>query len=152
MTLDDINPWWLAGVAAGAILIAAGVRLRRFGGAVQLERARELFRLQHERYEEHLLAAAAATGKPRGLRWVSTTITGDAVLARNNAQRIVALVPVVVQFEPEEGSEMENVPMAREPRVATALFTFHRGEWHTDGRIVFNMDPMRAIAHFKLMT
>jgi hypothetical protein len=150
--MDDINPWWLAGIAAVAIVIAAAVRLRRFGGAVQLERARELFRLQHERYEEHLLAAAVATGKPRGLRWVSACITGDAVLARNNAKRIVALVPVVVQFEPVEGSDMENVPMAKEPRVATALFSFHRGEWHTDGRIVFNLDPMQAIAHFGLKT
>ena len=150
--MDDINPWWLGGIAAMAILIAAGVMLRRFGGAVQLERARELFRLQHERYEEHLLAAAAATGKPRGLHWVSASITGDAVLARNKASRIVALVPVVVQFEPVEGSDMENVPMAKEPRVATALFSFHRGEWHTDGRIVFNLDPMRAIAHFGLQT
>lgn len=150
--MDDINPWWLAGITAGAILIAAGVMLRRFGGAVQLERARELFRLQHERYEEHLLEAAAATGKPRGLHWVSASITGDAVLARNNAKRIIALVPVVVQFEPVEGSDMENVPMAKEPRVATALFSFHRGEWHTDGRVVFNLDPMRAIAHFGLQT
>lgn len=148
--MDDIDPWWLAGITAVAILIAGAVWMRRFGRAVQIERARELFRLQHERYEEHLLAAAAATGKPRGLRWVNVIITGNATLARNASRRIVALVPVVVQFEPVEGSEMENVPMAKEPRVATALFAFHRGEWHTEGRVVFNLDPVQAIAHLGL--
>ncbi|MFO0806906.1 MAG: hypothetical protein U0791_27700 [Gemmataceae bacterium] len=148
--MDDINPWWLAGIAAMAILIAGAVWMRRFGLAVQVERARELFRLQHERYEEILLAAAAATGKPRGLRWLSASITGNAKLARNAARKIVALVPVIVRFEPVEGSDMENVPMAKQPRVATALFSFHRGEWHTDGRIVFNLDPEQAVKHFGL--
>ena len=40
--------------------------------------------------------------------------------------------------------------MAKEPRVATALFSFHRGEWHTDGRVVFNLDPAQAAKHFGL--
>lgn len=145
--MADINPWWLA-VAAGTVPLAlAGRWLWHLGRAVQVERARELFRLQHERFEEHLLAAAAATGKPRGLTWVACAITGDAVLARV-AAGIVALVPVEVRFEPEAGSDMEENPMAREPRPATAVFTFARGSWHTDGRVVFNLDPARAAATF----
>ena len=148
--MEHLNPWWIGGVAV-AVLIAGGLWVRRFGRTVQVERAREFFRLQHERYEERLLAMANATGKPRGLRWIIATITGDAVLARNSSRAIIALVPVVVGFEPIEGSDMENVPMAKEPRVATAVFTFHRGEWHTDGRVVFNLDPQQAMKHFKLM-
>jgi len=146
--MPDVNPWWLAG-AAGLVLLALAARwLWHLGRAVQVERARELFRLQHERFEEHVLTAAAATGKPRGLTWAACLITGDAVLARAAAGGIVALVPVEVRFEPVAGSDMEENPMAREPRPATAVFTFARGSWHTDGRVVFNLDPVRAAATF----
>ena len=140
--------WWL-GVAAGAVLVVlAGRWVWHLGRAVQVERARELFRLQHERFEELVLHAAAATGKPRGLRWLACAITGDAVLARDPGGAILALVPVEVRFEPEEGSDMETNPAAREPRPATAVFAFAKGHWHTDGRVVFNLDPARAAATF----
>ncbi|MFO0798143.1 MAG: hypothetical protein U0804_11765 [Gemmataceae bacterium] len=143
--MPDVNPWWLA---AGLVPLAVAVRwVWHLGRAVQVERARELFRLQHERFEEHLLTAAAATGKPRGLTWAACLITGDAVLARA-AGGIVALVPVEVRFEPEADSDMDANPMAREPRPATAVFTFARGTWHTDGRVVFNLDPARAATTF----
>lgn len=142
--------WWLpAGAGLLAAAAAGGWWLGHFGRAVQVERARELFRLQHERFEAALLAAAGATGKPRGLRWAGCTITGDAVLARDVAAGgIVALVPVEVRFEPEEGSDMAANPAAREPRPATAVFTFARGHWQTDGRVVFNLDPHGAAKHF----
>lgn len=145
--MPDISPWWWVG---GAVVLLLAARWAwRFCVAVQVERARELFRLQHERFEEMLLKAAAATGKPRGLRWVGCAITGDAVLARDLATGgIVAFVPVQVNFEPIEGGDMEDVPAAREPRPATGVYTFSRGHWHTDGRVVFNLDPPRAVAHF----
>jgi hypothetical protein len=140
--------WWIVGIVAVAIALGLAVRwFWRLGRAVQVERARELFRLQHERFEELLLNAATALGKPRGLHWKRCEIVGDAVLARNGVKAIVALVPVVIQFEPIPGSEMEDVPAAREPRIATAVFTFHRGHWQTDGRVVFNLDPMQTITH-----
>jgi hypothetical protein len=147
---DPPTPWWMMVGAAGLVLAAvAAWWLLRLGRAVQVERARELFRLQHERFEHLLLAAARDTGKPRGLAWVGCEIVGDAVLARDAAARgIVALVPVVVRFEPVEGSDMEEVPAAREARAATAVFAFVRGHWHTDGRVVFNLDPRQAAAHF----
>lgn len=148
--MEYLDPWWIGGLAGVAALVAAGFWLRRFGRSVQIERARELFRLQHERFEEMLLAAATATGKPRGLRWVNVAITGDALLARNRQRRILALVPVQIQFEPIPGSEMEGVAAAKEPRIATAAFTFHRGHWHTDGRVVFNLNPPQAMTHFGL--
>lgn len=145
--MPDVSPWWW--VAAGVVLLALGGRwLWHFGRAVQVERARELFRLQHERFEELVLAAAAATGKPRGLTWAACAITGPAVLARDAAGGILALVPVEVRFEPEAGSDMEANPNAREPRPATAVFTFAKGSWHTDGRVVFNLDPAKAAATF----
>ena len=60
----------------------------------------------------------------------------------------MAFVPVVVRFEPVAGGEMEEVPAAREPRPATAVFTFERGHWHTAGRVVFNHTPEQAVAAF----
>jgi hypothetical protein len=145
--LHDVN-WWIVGPLLGLIgLVLIGRWLHLFGRSVQIERARELFRLQHERFEGLLITAAAATGKPRGLIWTSCEITGNAVLARNAERRIVALVPVIIHFEPVAGSDMEHVPAAREPRIATAVFTYHRGHWETDGRVVFNLDPPQALAH-----
>jgi hypothetical protein len=147
--MGDISVWWYVGIGGGVLLVLLARWLWHFGRAVQVERARELFRLQHERFEEMLLKAASETGKPRGLRWAGCTITGDAVLARDTTTRqIVALVPVLLTFEPIEGSDMEDVAAAREPRPATALFTFERGHWHTASRVVMNHTPHQALAAF----
>lgn len=139
---------WLAGVVI--VVAAVGGRwLWHLARAVQVERARELFRLQHERFEEQLLKRAGSTGLPRGLHWRSCVITGDAVVARDRTSGgIVALVPVMVVFDPVKGSDMEEVPAAREPRTATAVFTFSRGSWETTGRVVFNHTPQETIAQF----
>jgi hypothetical protein len=141
--------WWVGGVLAA---MAAFVLMRWFwqlGKAVKAEHARELFRLQHEKYEEQLLTSAAATGLPRGLKWLSCQIIGDAVLVREVATgAIIALVPVIVQFEPEEGSDMEDVPAAREPRPATAVFAFIRGTWEPTKKVVFNHTPEQTVAAF----
>lgn len=142
--------WWLAGGLAVVVLVAAGLRwLWHLGRVVHVERCRELFRLQHERFEEQLLKAAGASGLPRGLRWVACRITGGAVLVRDAATGgVVALVPVVVEFEPLEGGDMEDVPAARDPRPATAVFNFHHGNWHTGGRVVFNHTPDQTVTAF----
>ncbi len=142
--------WWLAGGVAVVALLGVVARwLWRLGRVVHVERCRELFRLQHERFEEQLLKAAGASGLPRGLRWVACRITGDAVLVRDTATGgVVALVPVVVEFEPVEGGDMEDVPAAREPRPATAVFNFHQGNWHTAGRVVFNHTPDQTVTAF----
>jgi hypothetical protein len=140
--------WWIGGGFA-VVAIVLGRWLWYLGKAVQAERARELFRLQHERFEEQLLKNAAATGLPRGLKWLSCQISGDALLVRDTLTGgIVALVPVVIQFEPIEGSDMEDVPAAREPRPATAVFAFARGIWETNGRVVFNHTPEQTVIAF----
>jgi hypothetical protein len=149
--MNDISPWvWFGGGVFLVLLVTGAIWwLWHFGRAVHVERCRELFRLQHERFAEHLLKAASAAGLPRGLRWLSCQITGDAVLVRDSATGgVVALVPVLIQFVPVEGSDMEDVPAAREPRPATAVFTFHEGTWHTAGRVVFNHTPEQTVTAF----
>jgi hypothetical protein len=141
---------WMLAVLAGLVLaLGLGRWLRQFWQAVHAERARELFRLQHERFEEQLLKLAAATGLPRGLTWLSCRITGDALLVRDHQTHgILALVPVLIQFEPQPDSDMVDVPAAREPRPATAVFSFSHSDWETSGKIVFNHTPEQTAAAY----
>src|SRR5262245_56153963 len=97
---------WLA-IAIVVVVTALALvwrPLRRLGGAIQIERARELFFLERERIQSRFLAAAAATGKPRGLRWKDCRFEDDVEFARDRQSRqLLALVPVTVQFEAVEG-------------------------------------------------
>ena len=131
---------------AGLVLALAAWWLYRLGREVQAERARESFRLQKERLEELVLKSAAATGKPRGLRWVSCRFTDEFTLVRDRAtRRLAALIPMTVRFDPVPGGAMEEVEAATEPRQATAVLHFRRGEWISDGRTLFNVTPADAI-------
>jgi hypothetical protein len=124
--------------------------LRHWGGQVQVERARELFLLQRERLEHGFQPAAAATGKPRGLRWVECAFGDEVAFARDRASKqLVALVPVTIRFEAVEGSDMEGLPAVGNLRNASAVFFFQRGQWQTAGKAVFNMNPQEALHHFR---
>jgi hypothetical protein len=145
-------PWLVAGgLAMGvAAMILAWRPARRFGREVQAERARELYRLQRERLEQQFFTAAAATGKPRGLRWKDCTFDEDLKLARDRRSgQLVGLVPVTIRFEAIEGSDMEGLPAVGNLRQAAAVFYFERGQWQTVGKAVFNMDPTEALEHFR---
>ena len=50
-----------------------------------------------------------------------------------------ALVPVLVRFEPVPGGGLEDVPQAREPRPAVAVFAPRDGRWVPTGKLVFNL-------------
>jgi hypothetical protein len=144
--------WWLVPVALLLIVLVAlwiSRPLHTLGRAVQVERARELFMLQRERIEAEFLPAAAASGKPRGLHWKKCSFESHLELAREKETgRLVALVPVTIQFEAVEGSDMEGLPAVGNLRSASAVFFFQRGQWKTYGKAVFNLSPQEAIAHF----
>lgn len=134
---------------AGLVLFLGAWWLYRLGREVQTERAREAFKLQRERLAEVFLKAAAASGKPRGLRWVSCQFTDDFTLVRDRKTRkLSALIPVTIQFEAEPGGDMEDVPAAGVPRPATAVFHFRRGDWVSDGQALFNVTPDKALTLF----
>jgi hypothetical protein len=145
--------FWLIPVAILILLIVL-VRFWRplhlFGREVQVERARELFRLQREKLQGEFLKAAAATGKPRGLRWTACNFDEAFELARDRGSgQIVALVPVTISFEAIEGSDMEGLPAVGNLRNASAVFFFERGQWRTAGKALFNLNPDEALEHFK---
>src|SRR5262249_28422585 len=100
--------------------------------------------------EAQFIKAAAATGKPRGLRWKDCQWDNGVEFVRDKTTRqLAALVAVTIQFEAIEGGDMEGLPAVGNLRNASAVFFFHTGNWHTAGRAVFNMNPDEAINHFK---
>jgi hypothetical protein len=144
-------PWpWLVvigTVAAGLVLYLLWWVGARAGS---LEQARTLFQAQRPQLEASFLAAAAASGKPRGLRWVGCEWEPGAEFARERATgRLAALVGVTIRFEAVEGSDMEGLAAVGNLRNASAVFFFHAGRWHTTGRAVFNLNPDEALAHFR---
>jgi len=146
-------PWVIGAIAVGiglTILALLWRPLRAFGREVRVERARELFRLQRERLEAQFMKAAAASGKPRGLRWKDCQWDNGVEFVRDKQNgQIAALVGVTIEFEAIEGSDMEGLPAVGNLRNASAVFFFQAGHWHTVGRAVFNMNPDEALVHFK---
>jgi hypothetical protein len=145
-------PWLvLGGVVVGlAIVLLTWRPLRWWGREVQAARARELFALQRERLEANFLRAAAATGKPRGPRWQGCEWDREVAFARDRRSgQLAALVAVTIRFEAVAGSDMEDLPAVGNLRNASAVFFFHRGQWLTVGKALFNMNPGEAIEHFK---
>ncbi|MBI3412033.1 MAG: hypothetical protein HY040_27195 [Planctomycetes bacterium] len=132
-----------------AIAVLLWPRLRTFWPTVQAEKARELFKLQRERLEAQFMKAAAATGKPRGLIWKDCQWdnTVEFVRERDTGQ-IAALVGVTILFEAVAGGDMEGLPAVGNLRNASAVFFFHKGQWATVGKAVFNMNPDEAVSHF----
>src|SRR5262245_42211470 len=145
--------YWLAPLLIVVVLILFALAwrpLKAFGRQVQVERARELFNLQRPRLEDQFYRKAAATGKPRGLRWKECQWDSEVEFARDRQSGLIAaLVQVTIQFEAVEGSDMEGLPAVSNLRNASAVFFFQRGQWHTVGKAVFNMNPDEAIDHFK---
>ncbi len=44
---------------------------------------------------------------------------------------------------------MEDNPNVGNLRAATAVFRFDGNDWTTDGRAIFNLNPLQAIEHFQ---
>ena len=63
-------------------------------------------------------------------------------------QQLRAFVGVTISFEAIEGGGMEDVEAVGNLRSATAVFHYVDGAWTTDGRVIFNLDPVEAVNHF----
>jgi hypothetical protein len=142
--------WIIGGVVVFLALILLGGILANFGRAVYQERAKELFRLQKQRLEERFAVAAAASGKPRGLRWKELQWSETVQFVRDHKSgQIGAIVGVTIQFEAIEGGDMEDVPAVQDAKNASALFLFDKGAWHATGKAFFNLNPDEAAARFE---
>jgi hypothetical protein len=117
--------------------------------ARQLARARTQFEAQRGELETQFFQAAAASGKPRGLRWVGCDWSDALEFARDKESHdIVALRGVTIRFEAIEGSDMEGLPAVGNLRNASAVFHHRAGRWLTQGKAVFNLNPDETLRHF----
>jgi hypothetical protein len=140
----------LALFALLAVLTVLWRPLRNLAREAEARHAHKLFQQQREHLEARFLHAAAASGKPRGLRWLACDWESPILLVRERRSgELHALVGVTIQFEAVAGSDMEGLPAVGNLRNASGVFFFHRGQWHTNGRAVFNMNPSEAVEHFK---
>lgn len=142
---------WLYGVAGAVVvvLLVLLILVLRHGGRL-LRQARLAFQAQRADLEATFFAAAAASGKPRGLRWKALEWEPGVEFAREIATgRLAALVGVTIQFEAIEGGDMEGLPAVGNLRNASAVFFFHDGRWQTTGKTVFNLNPDEVLVHFK---
>jgi hypothetical protein len=99
---------------------------------------------------ERFLAAANATGKPRGLRWTALEwASTPPVFARDLAGgELYALVGASFSFTAVAGGDMEGVEAVGDVRGGTAVFVWRGGRWGTDGRAVLNLEPGETLARY----
>jgi hypothetical protein len=143
--------YWLILIVLAAVAWFAWTALR---GAIfrrMVEMARRDFVTHHATYEEQFLAAAAASGKPRGLRWTQCRFhDAPALTVWDKATReLVNLVSVTISFEAIEGGGMEKVEAVGDLRCATAVFTWTGRVWTTQGRAIFNLEPQEVLERYR---
>jgi len=146
------EPWmWIAGgmVLGGLVaeLVWAALGHPR---RISVESARKLFHLQRERLEYRFLVLASQTGKPRGLEWVDCDFEDEVSFARDrHTGRLRAYVGVTIRFRALEGGGMEDNPNVDDLKAGSAEFRLDGSEWGTDGRVVFNLNPVEAIQYYR---
>jgi len=145
-----INGWLIGGMALGTVLgllLLWGFLSMRAPSAAM---ARRQFQQQREHLEVKFFQAAAASGKPRGLRWKDCEWGEPVEFVRDRQTgQLVALAGVTISFEAVAGSDMEGLPAVNNLRSASAVFAYVSGRWVTTGRTVFNLSPDEVIRHFQ---
>jgi hypothetical protein len=133
----------------GVFLAVRPLRLAR--AAERLARARRDFHRQREPLEAKFIERAAASGKPRGLRWLDVEFDDDVVYARDRRRgQLKALVAIEVSFEAVEGTAMDEEDQAEavgRVRAATAEFVHDGTRWQTNGRVYFNLAPSATVKY-----
>jgi hypothetical protein len=148
----EVNPAVVVVAVVVALAAAAWLAIRVRAGRRRTSRQNAIdeFATRQNELEHALLPAANATGKPRGLRWISCRLSGPPTFAVDRASgALYALVAVTVAFEAIEGGGMEEVEAVSNLRAATAVFEHKGGAWTTEGRVVFNLDPAGTLEHYR---
>lgn len=124
------------------------------------------FHQAQEELADHFLNLAAATGKPRGLKWKKLDFVDCWKLIRDipgpqsptsiqqqshasdkqNTAELLTLIHLVnLHFEAIEGSDMEDVAAVSTIRDGCAIFHYHDGHWGTGGRVLLNLAVDQAL-------
>jgi hypothetical protein len=117
--------------------------------ARRTELALKQFVRRRESLEAAFFQAASASGKPRGLAWKHCAFQQGLVLARDRGNGdLVGLVAVTISFEAIAGGGMEDVEAVGNLRAATAVFTYSKRKWATQGRVIFNLEPREVLTRY----
>ncbi len=145
--------WWIAGLCVVSLLSGGwwiSLRIRRASEQAFINTAMGQFHQDQPRLEAVFLEQAAATGRPRGLRWVQCQLSTSVAYALSRADgSLWALAGVTVRFEAEEGGPMEDVEAVADLRAGTALFLYRDGVWTTPGRTIFNLSPQETLSYHR---
>ena len=144
--------WVVAGLAGVVTAVVALLwrKIRARLKVAEYERHRSAFHLQREWLEAKFFELASHSGKPRGLRWTDCNFENEVTYARQRQNgELCAFVAVTIAFEAVEGGGMEEVEAVGNLRAATAVFRLENGKWQTDGRAIFNLNPVEAIAYYQ---
>ncbi|MCE9606308.1 MAG: hypothetical protein K8U03_15540 [Planctomycetia bacterium] len=152
----SVNELWFTAIVVALAACVVGVTVwrrrptRAMRDAQSFELLRRSFHRERERVEAKFVELASASGKPRGLRWKDCDFEDGVAYARDRKSgELCAFVAVTVAFEAIEGGGMEEVEAVSNLRAATAVFRHKEHHWSTDGRVIFNLKPVQAIAHFQ---
>jgi hypothetical protein len=144
-------PILLSAVVAVLAAFTVGLALKPIRAKRQAEwlaRARRDFHRQREQLEAKFIDQAAASGKPRGLRWLDVDFDDDVFYVRDRRTRLLkALVAIEVRFEAVEGGGMEEVEAVSNIRAATGEFLHEGSRWRTEGRVYFNLAPEATVKY-----
>jgi hypothetical protein len=103
---------------------------------VQVEQAREQFRLRREWLEAHFLDALGKLDPVERSRWEDAHWHDEVVWARDRPTgRLLALIGVHFDAEPFDDPPTHH---------ATVVFEYHRGQWRADGRRLDEVRPQEA--------
>ena len=135
----------LVGLVIGVL---AGLTWRRTK-TQRIDRAKRDFHAQREQLEAKFLELAGSSGKPRGLAWEECDFEDSVAYVRDRkTSQLSALVSVTIRFSAIEGGGMEEVEAVDNLRAATGVFQWKSGRWMTEGRALFNMNPIQAVEYF----
>lgn len=133
---------------AGGWLVWSLVRRTLFSRKV--ERLLRDYVRDRDEIQAAFLQAAADSGKPRGLAWKQCDFQDGLLLARDRATgELVGLVGTTISFAAIEGGGMEEVEAVGNLRAATAVLTWKLGQWTTQGRAVFNLEPREVLERYR---
>ena len=140
-------------LVGAAVALLAGWFWRR-SRAAQLKALRELACLEfcdtRPQLEGIFLTAAAATGKPRGLKWEKCQLGEDQVFAVDRVTgELFALAGATISFSAIAGGDMEEVEAVGNLRYATDVFVYRQGSWQSDGQAAFNLEPAQAVERYE---
>ena len=137
---------------AGAIVILVAVAATARRPLLRWRRRREVaaavagFRVQREQLEARFFDLVRGRGVPKGLRWLECDWLDHIEYGRATDSGVLSVFASVnIRFEAIEGGDMEDVEAVGLIRDATAVFHYRSGQWDTDGRVLFNMDPAAAL-------